>query len=54
MKVEGRNAVSELLKTDKTIDRLIVAKGLGPGADKLINAARSKGCLLYTSDAADD
>ena len=50
MKVEGRNAVSELLKTDKTIDRLIVAKGLGPGADKLINAARSKGVRVNFYD----
>ena len=27
MKVEGRNAVFELLKTDKTVDKLLVENG---------------------------
>ncbi len=44
MKVEGRNAVVELLKTDKTIDRLLVVKGIkDAGANRIINQAKSKG-----------
>lgn len=56
MKVEGRNAVTELLKTDKTIDRLIVAKGLkDAGANKIINQAKSKGVQVcfYERDVLD-
>lgn len=47
MKVEGRNAVAELLKTDKTIDRLLVAKGQGSAADKIIDTAREKGIRIF-------
>ena len=51
MKVEGRNAVSELLKTDKTIDRLIIAKGLkDAGANRIINEAKSKGVRITFYD----
>ena len=51
MKVEGRNAVAEILKTDKTIDRLVVAKGLkDAGANKIINDARSKGIKINFYD----
>ena len=51
MKVEGRNAVAEILKTDKTVDRLVVAKGLkDAGANKIINDARSKGIKINFYD----
>lgn len=51
MKVEGRNAVAEILKTDKTIDRLIVAKGLSDaGANRLINDARARGVRVTFYD----
>ena len=42
MKVEGRNAVFELLKTDKEIDKILVRKDLKDDASKrLINVIRS-------------
>ena len=42
MKVEGRNAVYELLKTDKEIDKVLVQKDLKDEASKrLINVMRS-------------
>ena len=42
MKVEGRNAVYELLKTDKEIDKVLVQKDLKDDASKrLINVLRS-------------
>ena len=42
MKVEGRNAVYELLKTNKEIDKILVQKDLKDEASKrLINTIRS-------------
>ena len=42
MKVEGRNSVYELLKTDKEIDKILVQKDLGDEASKrLLNIIRS-------------
>ncbi len=42
MKVEGRNAVYELLKTDKEIDKVLVQKDLKDEASKrLVNVIRS-------------
>ncbi len=42
MKIEGRNAVYELLKTDKEIDKVLVQKDLKDDASKrLINIMRS-------------
>ena len=42
MKVEGRNSVYELLKTDKEIDKVLVQKDLKDDASKrLINVMRS-------------
>lgn len=42
MKIEGRNAVYELLKTDKEIDKVLVQKDLKDEASKrLINVMRS-------------
>ncbi len=43
MKVEGRNSVYELLKTDKEIDKILVQKDLKDEASKrLINTIRSR------------
>ena len=43
MKVEGRNAVYELLKTDKEIDKVLVQNDLKDEASKrLVNALRSR------------
>ncbi len=43
MKVEGRNAVYELLKTDKEIEKVLVQKDLKDEASKrLINAIKSR------------
>lgn len=51
MKIEGRNAVAEILKTDKTIDRLIVAKGLSDaGSNRIIGDARNKGVRVMFYD----
>ena len=42
MKIEGRNSVYELLKTDKEIDKVLVQKDLKDDASKrLINILRS-------------
>ena len=51
MKVEGRNAVYELLKTDKEIDKVLVQKDLKDDASKrLINTIRSKRVKLQVVD----
>ncbi len=44
MKIEGRNAVNELIKTDKTIDKILVQNGLKDAQSRtLIKSARDKG-----------
>ena len=51
MKVEGRNAVYELLKTDKEIDKILVQKDLKDDASKrLINVIRSHKVKLQPVD----
>ena len=51
MKVEGRNAVYELLKTDKEIDKILVQKDLKDDASKrLINVIRSHKIKLQPVD----
>jgi 23S rRNA (guanosine2251-2'-O)-methyltransferase len=51
MKVEGRNAVYELLKTDKEIDKILVQKDLKDDASKrLINVIRSHKIKLQLVD----
>lgn len=51
MKVEGRNAIYELLKTDKEIDKIIVNKELKDEASKrLINVIRSHKVKLQIVD----
>ncbi|HEY8424340.1 MAG TPA: 23S rRNA (guanosine(2251)-2'-O)-methyltransferase RlmB [Clostridia bacterium] len=51
MKIIGRNAVSEALKSNLTIERLAVAKDLKDAqANRLINIARSKGVKIVFLD----
>jgi 23S rRNA (guanosine2251-2'-O)-methyltransferase len=51
MKVEGRNSVYELLKTDKEIDKILVQKDLKDDASKrLINIIRSHKIKLQPVD----
>lgn len=51
MKITGRNAVNEALKSDVTIDRLAVARGLKDSqANNLINIAKSKGIRITFLD----
>jgi 23S rRNA (guanosine2251-2'-O)-methyltransferase len=51
LKITGRNAVSEALKSDVTIDRLAVARGLKDSqANNLINIAKSKGIKITFLD----
>ena len=51
MKVEGRNSVYELLKTDKEIDKILVQKDLKDEPSKrLINAIRSRNIKLQLVD----
>lgn len=42
MKTEGRNAVLELLKTDKTIDKILLEKGAQGSLGKIFAEARKK------------
>lgn len=47
MKIEGRNAVNELIKTDKTIDKILVQNGLKDAQSKsLVQSARAKGLKI--------
>lgn len=49
--VEGRNAVIELLKSDKTIEQLFVANGKMEGSiNKLLGLAKDKGVLVKEVD----
>ena len=51
MKVEGRNSVYELLKTDKEIDKVLVQRDLSDDASKrLINAIKSKKVKVQSVD----
>lgn len=51
MKITGRNAVSEALNSNVTIDRLAVARGLKDSqANNLINIAKSKGIKITFLD----
>ncbi len=42
MKIEGRNAVLELLKTDKTVDKLLLQKGAEGSLGRIFAMAREK------------
>ena len=48
MKIEGRNAVGEAIRAGKTIDRLLVQKGLkDSAANKIIDDAKSRGIKIF-------
>ena len=51
MTVEGRNAVSELIKTQKTVDKVLVQNGLRDGESrKLLNELRESGIKIAFAD----
>lgn len=51
MKIEGRNAVGEAIRAGKTIDRLLVQKGLkDAAANKIIEDAKSRGIKIFFRD----
>lgn len=51
MKIEGRNAVAEAIRSGKTIDRLLVQKGLkDSAANKIIEDAKSRGIKIFFRD----
>lgn len=51
MKVEGRNSIYELLKTDKEIDKILVQKDLKDEASKrLVNVIKSKKVKIQLVD----
>lgn len=52
MKVEGRNAVLELLKTDKTIDKILLQKDGQGVLSKIFAEARKKGLRVQFVDKA--
>lgn len=48
MKIEGRNAVGEAIKSGKTIDRLLIQKGLkDAAANRIIEDAKSRGIKIF-------
>lgn len=51
MKIEGRNAVSEAVKSSKTIDRVLVKNGLRDDASQsLIREIKNKGIKIHFAD----
>ena len=53
MKIEGRNAVGEALKSGSTVDRLLVQKGLIDGhSQRIIDSAKAKGVRVAFYDKA--
>ena len=51
MKIEGRNAVLELLKTDKAVDKLLMQKGAEGSAGRIFAMAREKNIRVQFADA---
>ncbi len=52
MKTEGRNAVYELLKTDKTIDKILMEKGAQGSLARIFAEARKKNIRVQFVDRA--
>lgn len=53
MKIYGRNAVEEAMKSGTTIDRLVVQKGMtDAGANRVINDAKARGIKIFFRDKA--
>lgn len=51
MKIEGRNAVLELLKTDKDIDKIMLLKGAEGSLGRIFAMARQKNVRVQFADA---
>lgn len=51
MKVEGRNAVLELLKTDKNVDKLLMQKDAEGSAGRIFAMARERNIRVQFADA---
>ncbi len=51
MKIEGRNAVLELLKTDKNIDKIMLLKGAEGTLGRIFAMARAKNVRVQFADA---
>ncbi len=52
MKTEGRNAVAELLKTDKSIDKILMEKGAQGSLSVIFAEARKRGIRVQFADRA--
>ncbi len=50
MKTEGRNAVAELLKTDKNIDKILMEKGAQGSLSAIFAEARKRGVRVQFAD----
>ena len=50
MKTEGRNAVAELLKTDKTIEKILMEKEARGSLGKIFKDARERGVRVQFVD----
>lgn len=50
MKIEGRNAVCELLKTDKTVDKLLLQKGAEGSLGRIFAMARERNIRVQFAD----
>ncbi len=50
MKYEGKNAVLELLKTDKTIDKILLRKNAQDALGRIFAEARAKGVRVQFAD----
>ena len=51
MKIEGRNAVLELLKTDRAADKILLQKGAEGSLGRIFAMAREKGIRVQFADA---
>lgn len=51
MKTEGRNAVAELLKTDKNIDKILMEKGAQGSLSVIFAEARKRNIRVQFADA---
>ncbi len=52
MKTEGRNAVLELLKTDKTVEKILMEKGAEGSLGRIFAEARKRGIRVQFADRA--
>ena len=52
MKTEGRNAVAELLKTDRNIDKILMEKGAQGSLSVLFAEARKRGIRVQFAERA--